>query len=134
MNNEKLDNLLNLALDADPRELEESPELNEGFDKEERTWQVIVKGSGGFQQIMEIYPEIRIRPLLNGYAIFTIPQDLLEEVSLRPEIEYIEKPRRLFFAANEGRRASCVNPLQAASGISLLLGNGAPGADADREI
>lgn len=123
MNNEKLDNLLNLALDATPRELEASPELSAGYDEENRTWQVIVKGSGGFQQIMELYPEIKIQFLLNGYAIFTVPGDLIEEISFRPEIEYMEKPKRLFFAVNDGRRASCVNPLQTASGLSYLPGN-----------
>ena len=108
MNNEKLDNLLNLALDATPRELEESPELSAGYDEENRTWQVIVKGSGGFQQIMELYPEIKIQFLLNGYAIFTVPGDLIEEISFRPEIEYMEKPKRLFFAVNDGDRKSVV--------------------------
>ena len=42
MNNEKLDNLLNLALNATVREREESRELNVGFDAASQTWQVIV--------------------------------------------------------------------------------------------
>ena len=35
----------------------------------------------------------------------------------------MEKPKRLFFAVNDGRRDSCVNPLQTASGLSYLPGN-----------
>ena len=101
MNNEKLDNLLNLALNATVREREESRELNVGFDAASQTWQVIVKASGGLGQIEEQYPNVQVQTLLNGYAILTVPQELLEELSQRPEIEYMEKPKRLFFAVNE---------------------------------
>ena len=91
MNNEKLDNLLNLALNATVREREESRELNVGFDAASQTWQVIVKASGGLGQIEEQYPNVQVQTLLNGYAILTVPQELLEELSQRPEIEYMEK-------------------------------------------
>lgn len=122
MNNEKLDNLLNLALNATVREREESRELNVGFDAASQTWQVIVKASGGLGQIEEQYPNVQVQTLLNGYAILTVPQELLEELSQRPEIEYMEKPKRLFFAVNEGRQASCLNSLQSEQGISALPG------------
>lgn len=122
MNNEKLDNILNLAIDATPEELEKSAELNVGYDELTRTWQLIAKSSGGFDWIPEIYPTVEISPLLNGYAILTVPQNLISEITARPEIEYIEKPKRLFFAVNEGRRASCINPLQTTSGGSAIPG------------
>ncbi len=112
MNNEKLDNLLNLALDATEEEREKSEELNAGYDAEGKTWQLIVKASGGLEGAEPFSDGIVIRPLLNGYAVLTVPQDRVEEVSGWPEIEYIEKPKRLFFAVNEGRRVSCVNSLQ----------------------
>ena len=41
--NEKMENLLNLALDATPEEREKSLELSVGYDRTERTWEVIVK-------------------------------------------------------------------------------------------
>ncbi|MCD8149381.1 MAG: S8 family serine peptidase [Clostridiales bacterium] len=115
MNNEKLDNLLNLALEATEEEREKSEELNVGYDAAGKTWQLIVKASGGLEGAEPLSDGIVIRPLLNGYAVLTVPQDRMEEVSGWPEIEYIEKPKRLFFAVNEGRRVSCVNSLQVGS-------------------
>lgn len=35
------------------------------------------------------------------------------------EIEYMEKPKRLFFAVENGKRSSCINPLQTGQGTSL---------------
>ncbi len=114
MNNEKLENLLNLALNATPEEREKSLELNIGYDTTSRSWEVIVKASGGFDMLPELFPQITIHPLLNGYGILTVPADLLDALSERPEIEYMEKPKRLFFAVNSGRSASCITPLQTA--------------------
>ncbi|MCC8029297.1 MAG: hypothetical protein LIO75_05835 [Lachnospiraceae bacterium] len=112
MNNEKLDNFLNLALDATDEERDKSEELSVGYHAADKTWQLIVRASGSMAELSETYPEVEIDTLLNGYAVMTVPQDLIDEVSQRPEIEYMEKPKRLFFAVNEGRRVSCVNSLQ----------------------
>ena len=112
MNNEKLENLLNLALDATSEEREKSLELNVGYDNISRNWEVIAKASGGFDTLLELFPQITVRPLLNGYGILTVPANLLDSLSERPEIEYIEKPKRLFFTVNTGRSASCITPLQ----------------------
>ena len=114
MNNEKLENLLNLALNATPEEREKSLELNVGYNTASRSWKVIVKTSGGFDMLSELFPQITIHPLLNGYGILTVPAALLDALSERPEIEYMEKPKRLFFAVNSGRSASCITPLQTA--------------------
>ena len=114
MNNEKLENLLNLALNATPEEREKSLELNVGYDTASRSWEVIVKTSGGFDMLPELFPQITIHPLLNGYRILTVPAALLDALSERPEIEYMEKPKRLFFAVNTGRSVSCITPLQTA--------------------
>ena len=51
MNNEKMENLLNLALDATERELEKSLELDVGYDRAERTWEVIVKYGGTTEEL-----------------------------------------------------------------------------------
>ena len=63
MNNEKLENLLNLALNATPEEREKSLELNIGYDTASRSWEVIVKASGGFDMLSELFPQITIHPL-----------------------------------------------------------------------
>ena len=75
---------------------------------------MIAKASGGFTSVVELFPQITVRPLLNGYGILTVPANLLDALSERPEIEYLEKPKRLFFAVNSGRSASCITPLQTA--------------------
>ena len=46
MDNSKLENMLNLALDATEAEREKSLNLDVGYDRQERTWELIVKYSG----------------------------------------------------------------------------------------
>ena len=43
MDDQKLENLLNMALGATPREREQSVNLNVGFNPQERTWELIVR-------------------------------------------------------------------------------------------
>lgn len=102
MNNEKLENILNLALNATPEEREKSLELNIGYDTASRSWEVIAKASGGFTSVVELFPQITVRPLLNGYGILTVPANLLDALSERPGIEYLEKPKRLFLLSIAG--------------------------------
>ena len=52
MNNQKIENLLNLALDATPEEREKSMQLNVGYFPEERMWELIVKYSGDIREIL----------------------------------------------------------------------------------
>ncbi len=111
MNSPKRENLLNLALDATPAERQKSMELDVGYSYEEQTWEVIVKHSGTLTALGELFPQMEIVELSNEYAIITLPQTLMEELTLRPEIEYIEKPKRLYFAVNQGIRSSCITPL-----------------------
>ena len=46
MNDQKLENLLNLALDATSEELERSERLSEGYDRADNTWDLIIKYNG----------------------------------------------------------------------------------------
>ena len=46
MTNQKLENELNLALDASAQEREKSSGLETGYDPLEQTWELIVKYSG----------------------------------------------------------------------------------------
>ena len=110
MANQKIENLLNLALDATMQEREKSLNLNVGFDADFALWDVIVKYSGDIRYLES--ETIRVVPLLNEYAIITIPQNELEYLSSIPEIEYIEKPKRLYFAVDEARAVSCIGGVQ----------------------
>lgn len=127
MENEKIENLLNLALDATPEELDKSLDLDVGYDAQQRTWEVIVKYGGttaGLENLLrenfpQFYSRIRITNLRNEYAILVLPEAIVNAVASLPEIEYMEKPKRLFFAVNRGKRASCISGLQTGSGAGI---------------
>lgn len=110
MEDQKLENLLNLALDASPSERERSLQLDVGYDPEENTWDLILRYSGDLEQLLG--PGIRTVRLLNHFAIATVPESQIERLSEIPEIEYIEKPKNLFFAVNQGKSASCMSAVQ----------------------
>lgn len=110
--NPKRENLLNLALDATERELEKSPDLQVGYDRTQNTWELIIRYSSNLEELKQQYPQISIVELLNGYAVVTLPQVLMDTFSNRVEIEYIEKPKRLFFTVDQGIRAACINTVQ----------------------
>ena len=110
MNNPTMENVLNLALDATPQELARSEELNVGFDSTEKIWELIVKYSGSLTGLSSL--GVTVTELLNEYAILTVPESLVERLALVPEIEYIEKPKRLFFSVNQGKAASCIPAVQ----------------------
>lgn len=132
-NSAKIENMLNLALDTTEQEREKSISLSVGYDDKTRTWEVVVKFFGTAEQLREQLREelgqeaeqIVIYNLSNEYAILNIPESLVEQVAGVPEIEYMEKPKRLFFAVENGIRNSCINVLQAkAAGDGSLTGRG----------
>ena len=114
MPDQKLDNLLNLAMDATEEEREKSRNLNVGYEKQTRKWEIIVKYSemGDFVKVLLGGPEISVVPLLGGYAIVTLPESMLEQYSQRPQIEFIEKPTRLYFEDLFSKEASCITQVQ----------------------
>ena len=114
MPDQKLDNLLNLALDATEEEREKSRNLNVGYQKQTRKWEIIVKYSemGDSVEALLGGSGISVVPLLGGYAIVTLPESMLEEYSRRPQIEFIEKPTRLYFEDLFSKEASCITQVQ----------------------
>ena len=132
MPDQKLDNLLNLAMDATEEEREKSRNLNVGYEKQTRKWEIIVKysemgianeevsdgmkyGAENDRNSVEILlggPEISVVPLLGRYAIVTLPESMLEQYSQRPQIEFIEKPTRLYFEDLFSKEASCITQVQ----------------------
>ena len=67
MPDQKIDNLLNLAMDATPEERTKSENLNVGYDSSERLWDVIVKYSGPESGLGG--ERIQVVPLLGGGII-----------------------------------------------------------------
>ena len=111
--NQKLENLLNLSLDTTAKERSRSAELETGYNPEEQTWELIVKYSGSLDAAREL--GAAVEEMRNEYAILTVKESLIPYISALPQIEYIEKPKRLFFAVDQAKTASCVNLLQEAS-------------------
>ena len=110
MPNQKLENLLNLSLEVTPQERARSQELETGYMPKEKSWELIVKYSGSLDGVREI--GVQVEELQNEYAILIVPENLIDQVSRLPQIEYVEKPKRLFFAINRAKAASCINILQ----------------------
>lgn len=121
--NQKLENLLNLSLDTTAEERSRSSELETGYNPEEQTWELIVKYSGSLEAAREL--GALVEEMRNEYAILTVKESQIPLISALPQIEYIEKPKRLFFAINQAKAASCVNILQEAppylSGRGVLI-------------
>ena len=95
MDSQKFENLLNLALDTPMTERDRSLELNVGFDKEDNTWELIIKYHGDLRAGMSSFlalpqgESIKIEELIAGYAILTVPEPLIEALAAVEEIEYI---------------------------------------------
>lgn len=112
MADQKLENLLNISLQATKEEREKSEELGIGYDPEQNTWELIVRYTGGLDGLRIRYPQIRIRELLNQYAVLIVPETLVDAVSQETVIEYLEKPKQLYFELQAGKAASCINAVQ----------------------
>lgn len=108
MDSQKNENLLNLALNTPAIQREQSLELNVGYDIEEKTWEVIVKYHGSLQELAE--RRIVVEELIAGYAILTVPESEMSVLAMTEQIEYVEKPKRLFFTDLDGNTASCFAP------------------------
>lgn len=106
MSSQKLENLLNLALAASESERQESMQLNVGFLEESRRWELIVKYNGDIGRFGSDL--IQIEELIAGYAIVTLPENLIQAFAELNEVEYVEKPKRLYFATLQGKQASCI--------------------------
>lgn len=121
---QKIENILNLALDATPQERQRSGELEVGYDPEEREWELIVKYSGSLDAVREI--AVTVTELMNGYAVIVIREDRIKALAGISEIEFIEKPKSLYFEAEAGRQASCIDAVQfppySLSGRGILVG------------
>lgn len=108
MDSQKNENLLNLALNTPAIQREQSLELNVGYDSEEKTWEVIVKYHGSLQELAE--RRIVVEELIAGYAILTVPESEMSVLAMTEQIEYVEKPKRLFFTDLDGNTAACFAP------------------------
>lgn len=106
---QKLENILNLALETPEEEREQTESLNVGYSAESRSWELIVKYHGSLDGLRE--QNIVVEELIAGYAILTVPETLVDTVSETPEIEYVEKPKRFYYQQTDPDGASCFPPV-----------------------
>ena len=106
---QKLENILNLALETPEEEREQTESLNVGYSAETRSWELIVKYHGSLDRLRE--QNIVVEELIAGYAILTVPEALVDTVSDTPEIEYVEKPKRFYYGQTDPAGTSCFPPV-----------------------
>lgn len=109
MDSQKLENILNLALNSSQEEREKTLDLDVGYEEADNLWELIVKYNGDLSRLESSV--ISIEELIAGYAIVTIPQNLIDSFVELEEIEYVEKPKSLYFALRRGKEASCILPV-----------------------
>ena len=107
--NQKLENLLQLALQTPEEVREETEDLNIGFDSVTRTWELIVKYHGSLDALNSL--GVGVEYLIAGYAILTVPEQLVERMAELEQIEYVEKPKRFFYQQIRPTEGSCLEPV-----------------------
>ena len=115
---QKIENQLNLALSITEEERQKSESLDIGYDLEEKEWELIVKYSGTLERVRT--RAVYVTELTGGYAIIQIKESQIKELAAFPEVEFIEKPKSLYFQIENGRRVSCIDEVQAAPFFSSI--------------
>lgn len=110
MNDQKLENILNLALDSTESERMRSENLNVGYDPASRTWEVIIKYTENLENVRQIAEEVT--ELFGGFAVVRILETNLERLTDLPQVTYVEKPKALYFALENAAAASCLTGVQ----------------------
>lgn len=114
-----IDEQLMLALQVPMNVLEKDGSLSTGYDYVENKWEIIIKYSGDIDAIRKKI-NAEIEPLSYGYAVVILDEDQINEISKIEQIEYIEKPRRLYFQVDNGKRVSCIDTMQNNSKTGLF--------------
>ena len=84
-----------LSRPATKTELQKSQVLGTGYTPTTKTWELIVKYHGPLERLES--EVIHIEPLINGYAIATVREDFIDAFADLDEVEFVEKPKRLYF-------------------------------------
>ena len=112
MNSQKVENQLNLALDTPVAVRAKTDNLNVGYIPEEEAWELIVRYEGDLGRVRSL--GATVTELINNYAIIVAPERIIDTLANLEEIIYIEKPKRLNFAIENGKRVSCIDSVQEA--------------------
>lgn len=125
MQSGKVENQLNLALSVSEEQRIKSIDLAVGYMPVSKTWELVVRYAGNLNRIRDEL-QISVTELSDQYAILIIPEYLIDRLTEYEEIIFIEKPKLLFYEVNQGKTASCINPLQSQNynlfGKGVLIG------------
>ena len=120
MNDQKLENLLNLALDSTQSERMRSANLGIGYDMTDNTWEVMIKYTENLENVRQIAE--KVTELFGGFAVVRLKENFLEQLAEIPQVTYVEKPKALYFSLENARAASCLTGVQ--QGVEGLSGKG----------
>ena len=110
MQDQKIESQLNMALAVPEAERERTFDLDTGYNSESEKWEVVVRYNGNLDSLIDMGVTVTI--LTGGYAILNLKEELIEIVAAMPEIEYMEKPKSLFFHVQQSKSASCFSAVQ----------------------
>lgn len=109
---QKQEDLLTISLEVSEEERKKSPDLQAGFSDDGELVELIVRYVGDISVISSRYQEVEVTELLSGYAIIITPKQYVNAISSYENIEYVEKPKLLYFDLAVSKSASCINQLQ----------------------
>ncbi|MGN1205450.1 MAG: S8 family peptidase [Eubacterium sp.] len=122
MTNQKLETALELALSVPSSVRAKSPSLETGYSPETQSWELIIRYSGE----LTLPEDVTLVSLFGGYGILYLPESRIDEISALPQIEYIEKPKRLSFSLAKAKSAACITPVtrppHSLTGENVLVG------------
>ena len=126
--NEKIENLLNISLNVSEAEREKSPSLSTGYNDVLKIWEIIVRYTGDIENILTKYTiqdnNITVKKLINNYAIIHTPQQYVELIASEPDIEFVEKPKQMYFQLAYSKSQSCINTVTNVNSLYGLMGEG----------
>lgn len=141
MFSQKLESLLMVSLEATRNERETFDDLSAGVDSENDTWEIVVKYNSQSEDIFvntitTSYPGTLVYPLLCNYSVIVTSRENVNLIAAEPIIEYVEKPKILYFDLINEKRESCVTGVTGGTALMLpsLSGRGVAVAVIDTGI
>lgn len=122
MDDQKIENLLNISIDVTEEERAKSINLETGYNPATRMWEIIVMYSGtreNLDSVLAKYENITVINLIGNFAIINTPQANIELIARETVIEFVEKPKRLYFEIAASKSASCLSTIQSFGNLNL---------------
>lgn len=115
MASEKIENLLNISMNINEEQRQQSRQLSAGFNSNDRSWEIVIKYSGKEEELEQYFGHPFVF-LYNQYAISRGTQEEINHLAANPRVEWIEKPKSMEYAVTDGVRASCITAVSPPQG------------------